>query len=75
MPRPVRLFHPLVALFHKSLIQVYPAYAKEFPSLRPPNPSGMPLELRMDGLPKIGCLRISAGKVGFDLLRPGLALS
>jgi len=35
----------------------------------------MPFELRMDGLPKIGCLRISAGEDGSDLFSPGLALS
>jgi hypothetical protein len=35
----------------------------------------MPFELRMDGLPKIGCLRISAGEDGSDLLSPSLALS
>ncbi len=35
----------------------------------------MPFELRMDGLPKIGCLRILAGEDGSDLLNLGLALS
>jgi hypothetical protein len=29
----------------------------------------------MSGLPKIGCLRISAELVGSDLWRPGLTLS
>jgi hypothetical protein len=42
---------------------------------QPPTPSGMPFELRMDELPKIGCLRISAGEDGSDLLSPGLALN
>ncbi len=75
MPRPVRLFHLLVFSFQKSLTRVYLAFAKELPSLRPPTLSGMPFELRMDGLPKIGCLRILAGEDGSDLLNPGLALS
>ncbi len=75
MPRPMKLFHPLVVSFQKSLTRVCPAFAKEVPSLRPPTPSGMPFELRMEGLPKIGYLRISAGEKGSDLLRPGLALS
>ncbi len=35
MPRPVRLFHPLVVSFQKSLIRVCPAFAKEVPFLRP----------------------------------------
>jgi len=30
---------------------------------------------RTDGLPKIGCRRVSAALVGFDLVRPGLTLS
>ncbi len=75
MPRLVRLFHPLVFSFQKSLTRVYLAFAKELPSLRPPTPSRMPFELRMDGLPKNGYLRISAGEDGSDLLSPGLALS
>jgi hypothetical protein len=75
MPRLVRLFHPLVFSFQKSLTLVWPAFAKEFPSLRPPTPSGIPHWLRMEGFPKIGWRRISAEEVGSDLHKPGLALS
>jgi hypothetical protein len=48
-------------------------YAKALPSLMPPTPRGKPLELRIDGLPNRGCLRISAKVVDSDLIRPGLA--
>jgi hypothetical protein len=41
----------------------------------PPTPSGIPLELRIDGLPKRGCLRISAEVVGSNLIRSGLAFN
>jgi hypothetical protein len=75
MPRLVRLFHPLVFSFQKSLTLVWPAFAKKFPSLRPPTPNGIPHWLRMEGFPKIGWRRISAEEVGSDLHKPGLALS
>ncbi len=41
----------------------------------PPTPSGIPLELRIDGLPKRGCLRTSSELVKSDLIRPGLTFS
>jgi hypothetical protein len=54
-----------------SLTREHPDYAKALPSLMPPTPSGIHVELRIDGLPKRGCLRISAKVVGSDLIRPG----
>jgi hypothetical protein len=45
---------------------------KALPSFDPPRPSGVPLLLRIRGLPNIGCMKISAMLDGFSLVRPGL---
>ncbi len=75
MPKSVSPFQSLVATFQMSLTREHPDCAKALPSLTPPTPSGKPLELRIDGLPKMGCLRTSSELVGSDLIRPGLTFS
>ncbi len=61
--------------FQRSLIREYSDWAKVHPSFRPLTPSGVPLELKIDELPKIGYLRISAKVVGSDLVRPNLTFN
>ncbi len=75
IPRSESFFHFLFSGLHRSLTREQSDCANEHPSLSPLTPSGVPLKLRMDGLPKSGCLRTSATVVGFDLVRPGLTLS
>jgi len=58
-----------------SLIWEHPDCAKALPLLTPPTPNGKPLELRIDGLPKMGCLRTLSGLVRSDLIRPGLTFN
>ncbi|CAK9228744.1 unnamed protein product [Sphagnum troendelagicum] len=62
------------ALRHRalqSLTREHPECAKAHPSFRPLIPSGVPLVLRMNGLPKSGYLSILVAVVGSDLVRPG----
>ncbi len=71
----VRLFHSLFVVFRRSLIQEQPECAKALPSFMPLIPSEEPFELRIEGLPNSGCLRISALLVGSVLISPGLAFN
>ncbi len=75
MPKSINPFQSLVATFQISLTREHPDYAKALLSLTPPTPSGKPLELRIDGLPKMGCLRTSFELVRSDLIRPGLTFN
>jgi len=75
MPKSVSPFQSLVATFQMSLTREHPDCAKALLSLTPPTPSGKPLELRIDGLPKMGYLRTSSELVGSDLIRPGLTFN
>jgi hypothetical protein len=59
----------------RSFTREHPECAKAHPSLRPLTPSEVPLVLRMDGLPKSGCLSTSAAVVGSDLARPDLTFN
>jgi len=75
IPRSKRPFHFLFFELHRSLTREHPKCAKAHPSLRPLTPNGVPFVLRMDGLPKSGCLSTSATVVGFDLVKPDLTFS
>jgi hypothetical protein len=73
MPSSESPFQQCLSGFQMSLILEHPARAKALPSLLPLTSSGVPLALRMDGLPKIGCLRISSSVVGSLFVKPCLA--
>jgi len=72
MPSSARLFHSCSLGFQRSLVRVQPALAKAFPSLDPPKPKGIPCSLRINGLPNIGCQKISSVLVGSAFVNPGL---
>ncbi|CAM6056559.1 unnamed protein product [Sphagnum tenellum] len=57
------------------LTREHPDYVRALPSLTPPTPSEIPLELRIDGLPNRSCLRTSSELVGSDLISPGLTFN
>ncbi len=73
-PRSKKPFHIFSSKFQKSLTLEHPAFAREFPSLLPLRPRGLPSWLMIRGFPKTGCLRVSAELVGSDLQSPGLTL-
>jgi len=75
IPRSERPFHFLFYGLHRSLTREHPECAKAHPSFKPLTPSGVPFVLRMDGLPKSGCLSTSAAVIGSDLVRPDLTFS
>jgi len=57
------------------LTQEQPKGAKALLSLKPLIPSREPFELRIEGLPNSGYLRISALLVGSDLISPDLTFN
>jgi hypothetical protein len=75
IPKSERPFHFLFSRLHRSLTREHPECAKAHPSLKLLTPSGVPLVLRMDRLPKSGYLNTSAAVVGSDLVRHDLTFS
>jgi hypothetical protein len=74
IPSADRFFHSSSSGHQRSLILVQPELVKAHLSPNPLIPNGLPFELVMRGLPKRGCLRISATLVESDLVRPDLTL-